>query len=122
MVCLHWGLLQDPPYDAGGFAKAVTADASPKGGSAAACAPNMRRAWQELFLLGQHDAGRQKIHRAMKLCHDATLETEDDVEMLAQWAQGAWDYLVSFLDDWQSYYVLSCSGSDNVQQSLLVGR
>ena len=34
------------PYDSGSYAKIVTRDASPAAGAAAACVPNMRRAWQ----------------------------------------------------------------------------
>ena len=41
-----------PPYDPGAFAAIVTQDASPAGGSAAACAPNVRAAWAALEELG----------------------------------------------------------------------
>ena len=34
------------PYDSGSYAKIVTRDASPAGGAAKACVPNMRAAWQ----------------------------------------------------------------------------
>ncbi len=41
IVCtLH---MQDPPYDAGSFAKIVTRDASEEGGSAPACSSNVRQ-------------------------------------------------------------------------------
>ena len=42
---MKWRLvwLQDPPYDAGSFAKIVTRDASKEGGSAPACASNVRQ-------------------------------------------------------------------------------
>ena len=35
--------MQDPPYDAGSFAKIVTRDASKEGGSAPACSSNVRQ-------------------------------------------------------------------------------
>ncbi len=35
--------MQDPPYDAGSFAKIVTRDASEEGGSAPACSSNVRQ-------------------------------------------------------------------------------
>lgn len=85
--------MQDPPYDDKSFARIVTQDASPEGGSAGACAPNMRRGWQTLFSKGRGAAGRREVSEAMQLCPRAQLESEDDVELLAQWLQGAWDYL-----------------------------
>lgn len=36
-------VLQDPPYDSGSYAKIVTRDASEEGGSAPACASNVRK-------------------------------------------------------------------------------
>lgn len=52
-----WSYLgETPPYDAGSFAAIVTRDASPEGGSAPACAPNVRAAWQALDSLGDSGA------------------------------------------------------------------
>ena len=46
LICLSGSqpccTVQDPPYDAGSFAKIVTRDASKEGGSAPACASNVR--------------------------------------------------------------------------------
>ncbi len=36
-------VVQDPPYDSGSYAKIVTRDASEEGGSAPACASNVRK-------------------------------------------------------------------------------
>lgn len=85
--------VQDPPYDDKSFARIVTQDASPEGGAPAACAPNMRRGWKTLFSKGADAAGRLEVSEAMQLCPRARLESEDDVQLLAQWLQGAWDYL-----------------------------
>ena len=85
---------EDPPYDPGAFAEIITRDASPAGGSAAACAPNVRAAWQTLFRWGRDAGGRSKAGEAMRLCRDSALESEGDVLALAEWAQNAWDYLV----------------------------
>lgn len=42
-----------PAYDDGSFAKIVTRDASAEGGSAPACAANVREAWKALMHLGK---------------------------------------------------------------------
>ena len=55
---------------------------------------NLRKAWAALFALGKHSDGRAAIARAMKLCGgDNALNDEADVNVLAQWAQSAWDYM-----------------------------
>lgn len=50
MQCYAWSMSEAlngaQPYDSGSYAKIVTRDASPAAGAAAACVPNMRRAWQ----------------------------------------------------------------------------
>ena len=42
-----------PPQDSGIFARIVTQDASPEGGSAEACADNVRQSWTTLLELGR---------------------------------------------------------------------
>jgi lysosomal Pro-X carboxypeptidase len=59
---------EDPPYDSGGFNAAVTWDASEEGGSAPACVPNARKAWQTMFEWGKSREGRRQIAKAMRLC------------------------------------------------------
>lgn len=86
--------MQDPPYDPGSFAKIVTRSASPEHGCEEACVPNVRAAWQALFALGESAKGRKKIRDAMRICPDSPLDSMDDVMELADWAQGAFDYLV----------------------------
>jgi hypothetical protein len=55
---------------------------------------NLRKAWAALFALGKHSDGRAAIARSMKLCGgNNALANEADVNVLAQWAQSAWDYM-----------------------------
>ena len=56
---------------------------------------NLRKAWQQLKDWGDNEKGRDQIKRAMQLCPAANLTSRDDVDELAQWAQNAFDYLVS---------------------------
>jgi len=60
-----------------------------------ACAGNLRNAWKQLKEWGSNDEGRGHIKEAMQLCPAANLSNDDDVDTLAQWAQNAFDYLVS---------------------------
>lgn len=53
----------------------------------------MRNGWQTLFKLGSNEEGREEVSDAMRLCPDARLKTNEDVQELAQWLQSAWDYL-----------------------------
>ncbi|KAA6423864.1 MAG: lysosomal Pro-X, partial [Trebouxia sp. A1-2] len=69
---------EDPPVDPGAFAKIVTRDATPAGGSAKACAGNLRNAWKQLKEWGSNDAGRGQIKEAMQLCPAANLSSDDD--------------------------------------------
>jgi lysosomal Pro-X carboxypeptidase len=51
----------DPPYPADAFAAAVTADATPEvGGAAAACRDNVRSAWRALAFLSGHSEEKHK--------------------------------------------------------------
>jgi hypothetical protein len=88
------GDTQVPKYDGGSYAKIVTRDASPEGGSNPACARNVRASWDIVFDMGSSENGRATVHKAMKLCAAATLETTDDVFALANWLQAAWDFMV----------------------------
>lgn len=56
---------------------------------------NLRTAWQQLKDGGGSERGRGQIRRAMQLCPAASLTSTDEVDELAQWAQNAFDYLVS---------------------------
>lgn len=58
-------------------------------------AGNLRNAWKQLKEWGSNDEGRGHIKEAMQLCPAANLSNDDDVDTLAQWAQNAFDYLVS---------------------------
>ena len=56
LYLMKWRLvwLQDPPYDAGSFAKIVTRDASKEGGSAPACASNVRQVRHRFWTHWKH--------------------------------------------------------------------
>ncbi|EFN56397.1 hypothetical protein CHLNCDRAFT_144962 [Chlorella variabilis] len=86
---------ENPPYDPGSFAKIVTQDASPEGGSAEACADNVRAAWKLLDRWGSSEEGRQSISAAMRLCPESAVESGEDATALCDWASSAWDYLAS---------------------------
>lgn len=101
---------EDPPVDAGAFAKIVTRDATPAGGSAKACAGNVRNAWKQLKEWGSNDEGRDHIKEAMQLCPAAKLSNDDDVDNLAQWAQNAFDYLAMGDYPYPSNYMLNGQG------------
>ena len=128
---------EEPPYDTGGFAEAVTWDASSEGGSAAACVPNARAAWQTLFDWGSSEEGRARIAAAMRLCSSSSssssgavtnngggahyfdgngydgyedhevLPSKESVENLADWATEAWAYLAMGDYPYPSDYILN---------------
>lgn len=98
---------EEPPYDAGSFAKIVTQDASPEGGSVAACAGNVREAWRVLARFGKTKEGRSTINRAMSLCDASRAETEGDALALRDWAAGAWDYLAMGNYPYPSVYIVN---------------
>jgi len=101
---------EDPPFDSGGFAEVVTQDASPEGGSASECATNSRAAWATLFDWGTSEEGRVRIASSMRLCSSVRLQTEADVDLLAEWAQEAWDYLAMGNYPYRSAYILNGEG------------
>lgn len=49
--------------------------------------------WKLLFKLGDSEAGRHELSQALGLCSRAAPRTSAEVEALAEWLQGAWDYL-----------------------------
>lgn len=71
------------------FWQVVTRDATEAAGSDASCAPNVRRAWQDLFELGKTDGGRQQLTSIFRLCEP--LLTLEDVRNLALMHLNAWD-------------------------------
>ncbi|GAB4814859.1 hypothetical protein N2152v2_001905 [Parachlorella kessleri] len=101
---------EDPPWDSGSFAKIVTRDAWPEGGSAHDCADNVRRAWKTLFKWGKSGGGRAAIGHAMRLCNDSSLDNKDDVAELADWASSAWDYMAMGDYPYPSSYILNGNG------------
>jgi len=100
----------DPPYNDKSFAQVVTRDASEAGGSAPACADNLRKGWASLFALGKHSGGQKTIASAMNLCHGVPLKNDSHVTALAQWLQEAWDYMAMGNFPYESLYILNGLG------------
>ena len=94
--------------DSYGFAKVVTRDASPKGGSSKECIPHARQAWKILFDLGKSEEGRARIAKSMRLCSQPNDEIE--VQALADWASEAWDMLAMGNYPYPSGYILDGQG------------
>lgn len=68
-----------------------TRDAGAEGGSAAACAPNVRAAFPLILAAGATPAGRAQLGAAFRTC--APLNVSDDAVALAFWVRAAWDAL-----------------------------
>ena len=71
----------------------MTRDASPEAGSSEQCIPNIRRAWKVLFEWGRKKDRLDDIRSSIQLCPQASLESKDDVNELAEWLQGSFDFL-----------------------------
>ena len=69
----------------------VTRDATPAGGSAAACSANIRAAWDPLFAAGATPAGRAQLATAFNLC--APPAGDADMFALAIFLLNAFDTL-----------------------------
>lgn len=96
-----------PPQDPEAFARIVTQDASAEGGSAPACAGNVREAWHALAAVGDSAKGRRAIGKAMRLCKDSSLDDAEDVAALRDWAASAWDYLAMGDYPYPSSYIVN---------------
>ena len=90
MLFLSW---QVPAYDPLYFSKIVTRDATPEAGAAEQCVPNIRQAWKVLFKWGRDKDRLEDIKSSMQLCPQAELKGKADVEELAMWLQGSFDFL-----------------------------
>ncbi|PSC70433.1 Lysosomal Pro-X carboxypeptidase [Micractinium conductrix] len=90
---------ESPPSDSGAFARIVTQDASAEGGSVPACADNVD--------VGGTDDGRRAIGVAMRLCPESSLDSQDDVTALRDWAASAWDYLAMGNYPFPSSYIVN---------------
>jgi lysosomal Pro-X carboxypeptidase len=82
---------QEPPWDSALYYQVPTRDASVEGGSAAACAPNVRAAFPLILAAGATPAGRAELGAAFRTC--APLNVSDDAVALAFWVRAAWDTL-----------------------------
>lgn len=69
----------------------VTADASPAGGSAPACADNVRRSWDFMYESAKTEQGRAQLSQTFRLC--APLTSAADAVLLEIFLLNAWDTL-----------------------------
>ena len=103
-----------PPYDEGSFAAVVTRDASPAAGAPdTGCSRNIRAAWEYLFsrTASGEPAALAEVRGAFRLCDSAPLGSADDVLLLAQWAQSAFDFLAMGNFPYPSDYLLNGFGT-----------
>ena len=88
-------LMQDPSYDPYAFSKVATRSASTEGGSAAACAGNVRKFFQTIMSDNHTTSGYQQINNAMSLCSDSQMGSASDVLALANYVLFQWISAVS---------------------------
>lgn len=84
------GLGLDPSYDPYAFGKVATRSASTEGGSAAACAGNVRKFFQTIMSDNHTTSGYQQINNAMSLCSDSQMGSASDVLALANYVLFQW--------------------------------
>eukprot|EP00930_Biecheleria_cincta_P044708 TRINITY_DN30785_c0_g1_i1.p1 TRINITY_DN30785_c0_g1~~TRINITY_DN30785_c0_g1_i1.p1 ORF type:complete len:529 (-),score=44.52 TRINITY_DN30785_c0_g1_i1:242-1777(-) len=84
----------------------VTRDATEQAGSAAGCSANVRRAWSELFALGQTARGRKQLEATFRLCDETPLRTSEDVLNLALMHLNAWDTMAMGNFPYPSNYLI----------------
>ena len=107
-------LLQDPSYDPYAFAKVATRSASSEGGSAPACAANVRKFFQTIMSDNHTTSGLQQINNAMSLCSESQVESASDVLVLANYVLYQWVSAVSPL-----YTHLLCIGMHSGHAQIL---
>eukprot|EP00927_Polykrikos_kofoidii_P017959 TRINITY_DN18248_c0_g1_i1.p1 TRINITY_DN18248_c0_g1~~TRINITY_DN18248_c0_g1_i1.p1 ORF type:complete len:515 (-),score=64.31 TRINITY_DN18248_c0_g1_i1:127-1671(-) len=98
--------------DGKAFWQVVTRDASPEAGSAAACAPNVRSAWQRIFDVGRTSDGRRLLANIFKLCGSDPLKSESDVMRLASMQVNAWDTMAMGNFPYPSNYLIFSQTQD----------
>ena len=81
--------MQDPSYDAFGFAKIATCTASSQAGCASVCPANVQKFFSTLFSRAETLSGRSQISTDLNLCQNE--ESYQDVnQTLAAFIQNAW--------------------------------
>lgn len=53
------------------------------------------------------EEGRRTISQALRLCRDSSLDSQDDVTALRDWAASAWDYLAMGNYPYPSTYIVN---------------
>ena len=95
-------LLQDPSYDPYAFAKVATRTASAEGGSAPACADNVRKFFQSIMSDNRTTSGLQQINSGLNLSSDSQVESAADVLTLANYVLFQWVSAVGPLHPYSS--------------------
>ncbi|DAZ97912.1 TPA: hypothetical protein N0F65_007253 [Lagenidium giganteum] len=103
-----FGFVGYPFFKGDSYWKVVTDDASPKHGSAANCAPNVRKSWPVIFELAKTDAGRAKLGDIFRLCEPLTQESQG--EALAMALLVAFDTMAMGNFPYPSAYLTSGNG------------
>uniref|UniRef100_A0A7S3VQE0 Lysosomal Pro-X carboxypeptidase n=1 Tax=Dunaliella tertiolecta TaxID=3047 RepID=A0A7S3VQE0_DUNTE len=101
---------EDPPFDPTSFAKGVSYDASPEGGSAPACISNARAGFKLMEDMGSTVEGRADLKASMRLCPSADLFSKDNVTSFREWVAGAWDSMAMGNFPFKSGYILNGHG------------
>ncbi|ETO64960.1 hypothetical protein F444_17621 [Phytophthora nicotianae P1976] len=95
------------PHDLGGYAQVATFTASPAAGSAENCVSNIRRAWPAMKALGKTTDGRRKLKQALSLCADTPLDTEEDIDVLMEWARDSFYSMAMGNYPYPSSYIMN---------------
>lgn len=96
--CLSPGFVQDPSYDAYGYAKVATRTASSLAGAAAACPVNVQNFFKTIFAMAKTASGLQDLNKQLIICEGSEIKTAEDVNStLAAYVRHMWTRAVSLL-------------------------
>ncbi|RLN48792.1 hypothetical protein BBJ28_00008792 [Nothophytophthora sp. Chile5] len=95
------------PLNKGSYAHIVTFDASEQAGSAPNCIPNIRRTWPAMKKLGATEEGRNSLKKALSLCDNVKLESDEDVASVLDWAKSSFDYMAMGNYPYPSSYIMN---------------
>lgn len=93
-----------PSYDSEAYWKLVTRDMSPAAGAAAACAPNVRAAWDAIDAVARLPGGLERLQAVMHIC--TPLRTDADIAALKVLHLNAWDSAAMGSYPYPSSYIL----------------
>lgn len=96
--------------DASYFAKGVTYDASPAGGSVPGCSQAVRNGWQAIEALAASPEGLKTLAQQLNICPSSPLKSKDDAIALRDWLAGSWDMMAMGNFPYESPYILNGAG------------